>query len=58
MPSEVSIVSGGESFDQLKRELAEAREQQAATGASHPAVEQEHSDWCDSNSSNGSGPFF
>src|SRR5215813_11645416 len=31
MPSEVSIVSGGESFDQLKRELAEGREQQAAT---------------------------
>jgi hypothetical protein len=31
MPSEVPIVSGNESVDQLRRELAEARELQAAT---------------------------
>src|SRR5215831_10880217 len=31
MPSEVSTVSGGQSVEELRRELAEAREQQAAT---------------------------
>src|SRR5262245_33284738 len=31
MPSEVSTVSGGQSVEDLRRELAEAREQQAAT---------------------------
>jgi GAF domain-containing protein len=31
MPSEVSTMSGGQSVDELRRELAEAREQQAAT---------------------------
>jgi two-component system NtrC family sensor kinase len=31
MPSEVSTVSGDQSAEELRRELAEAREQQAAT---------------------------
>src|SRR5262245_50765351 len=31
MPSEVSTMSGGQSVEELRRELAEAREQQAAT---------------------------
>jgi len=31
MPSEVSIVGGDQSVEELRRELAEAREQQAAT---------------------------
>jgi len=31
MPSEVSTASGGQSVEELRQELAEAREQQAAT---------------------------
>ena len=31
MPSEVSTMSGGQSVEELRRELTEAREQQAAT---------------------------
>ena len=31
MPSEVSTMSGGQSVEELRRELVEAREQQAAT---------------------------
>src|SRR5262245_39422500 len=32
MPSDVATGSGGQSLEELRRELAEAREQQAATG--------------------------
>jgi len=31
MPSEASVISGDQSIEELRRELAEAREQQAAT---------------------------
>src|SRR5262245_66564692 len=38
MPSEASVVSGGQSMEELRRELAEAREQQAATAGILAAI--------------------
>ena len=38
MPPEVSTVSGDQSVEELRRELAEAREQQAATAAILAAI--------------------